>query len=797
LSFVKLSGPTGGGPNFPATLAADCRFTWPTTDANDDDFGVWEVQLRVDEDCDSAFCTFEIEITPNRPPVCIPPSDKRVPWTEGIVSDRFVVFDPDGDDITFSQISGPGTTDGTGVWTWAGFDCDDRGTYEVCGVVADSAFPQGDTCCFLVTIVQNTPLIDCRDTSIHAGAGFLIMDFATVDDGCPGNPLRYYMVSGLGQIDSITGEYALTSSSPGFGCTDIGDHDVTIRVTDGEKDDTCAFTVSITNAPPVFECPVQDDTLEHTSDRPFVYDSNPVDPDGDDLDTVFIRNFVKTAGPAGGPTNAPTIDQTGLITWVTDPGSDDDLGSWQMVLEARDTCSITRCTLQVRVVHNRPPICLSGNTAGHQGDTAYGAVLGVDPDGDSLWFTQLSGPGGFFVAEDAARWSWLTTCGDVGTYEVCFTVSDQVFADADTCCFMVTIFETPPVIYCSTQTVHYGDTLVYDIPFDDDACPQVATWSLLSGPGSLDAVTGQYTYATECADMGTHAVTVELFDGNNSDTCTFDVIVTNTPPFVTCPPNQLGLKVGIVVNLVIPFGDVDGDLTSISLVSFQKLGGANANPPNNAPVLDGAGNFTWATDFNNLDDVATWEVTVRVDEPCDSAMCLFRIEILPNEAPVCISPSGFQGVCDNLNMATFGASDAEGDSVTFTQISGPGSTNPVSGVWSWIPPCDSGGLYEVCATTGDFLHPDADTCCFMFSICAVSEPGDVNGNGLANSEDIIIMVNFMFKSGEMPFGDYTADMNCDGIPNSSDIITLVNYVFKDGPVPCDACTSPLFPGLGP
>jgi hypothetical protein len=128
---------------------------------------------------------------------------------------------------------------------------------------------------------------------------------------------------------------------------------------------------------------------------------------------------------------------------------------------------------------------------------------------------------------------------------------------------------------------------------------------------------------------------------------------------------------------------------------------------------------------------------------------------------------------------------------------GPGAVDPGSGAWTWNAPCDSGGLYTVCVTVSDFLHADADTCCFELSMCAVSEPGDVDGSGTADLADIIIIVNFVFKSGVMPFGAYTADMNCDGLPDSRDIITLVNYVFKSGALPCDVCTSPLFPTVGP
>jgi len=258
----------------------------------------------------------------------------------------------------------------------------------------------------------------------------------------------------------------------------------------------------------------------------------------------------------------------------------------------------------------------------------------------------------------------------------------------------------------------------------------------------------------------------------------------------------MGIKVGATVLLNIPFGDTDGDPTTISIVGFQKLGGINFNLPNHVPTMSPAGLFQWVTDFNNDNDVATWEVTLRAREFCDSSECSFRIEILPNLAPECSGPSNYEGGCDTLHTQSFPSSDDENDPITYTQIEGPGSLSP-AGVWTWTPPCDSSGVWEVCVTVGDFLHPQADTCCFLFSVCAVSERGDVNGNGVANSEDIIYLVNFIFKSGTMPFGDYTADMNCDGTTNAGDIITLVNYVFKSGALPCNTCTSPLYPGLGP
>jgi hypothetical protein len=785
LNFQKLSGPTPGGPNTPPTLSPSGAFFWPTSNANDDDFGVWEVSLRVDEPCDSAFCTFHIEVTPNRSPVCqSPPEDVLSQWGV-LVTGQFNLFDPDGDSISFQQISGPGSLDSTGLWSWLP-GCADVGTYEVCVMVADSAFPGGDTCCFSVTIFQLPPALTCADDSIHAGSGPLVIDLGAVDDGCPGNPVRFYKISGAGTLDSVTGVYTLSDDR----CTDIGNHFVTVYATDGVLADTCTFNARIYNNAPRFLCP--DSIVNHTNDRTFTLATSLLDPDGDAIINVSILSFVKQSGPPGGPNSAPTVDLAGLVTWQTDSSNNLDLGLWRMILRASDSCGQSRCTLFIQVYPNRPPTCVTADVSGHVGELVKRAVFGQDADGDYLMYEQISGPGSIDTVLGNALWSWVPNCEERGEYDVCITVSDSVFSGADTCCFHVTIFENPPVVNCSTQTVHYGVTLEYDIAYVDDGCPKAGIWSLLSGPGTLDTITGHYSLPTSCGDLGSVNVTVALNDSLRADTCTFAVNITNTPPFVTCPADT-SVKVGVTIDIDIPFGDVDGDPTTIALVGLQKLGGINANPPNNPPTINASGHLNWVTDNSNFDDVATWELTVRVTELCDSSFCTFRIEIAPNNPPECSAPNDTDATCLSLISRTFGKFDADNDPVTFTQISGPGSVNPTTGVWSWNAPCDSGGNWQVCVTVSDFLYPEADTCCFTLTLCAVPTPGDVNGDNTANAADIITIVNFVFKSGVMPYGAYTADMNCDGVTNSQDIIYLVNFVFKGGPPPCYACDSPLFP----
>jgi len=73
--------------------------------------------------------------------------------------------------------------------------------------------------------------------------------------------------------------------------------------------------------------------------------------------------------------------------------------------------------------------------------------------------------------------------------------------------------------------------------------------------------------------------------------------------------------------------------------------------------------------------------------------------------------------------------------------------------------------------------------------CPILVKGDINVSGTVTSADIILLVNYVFKSGPEPEPIVEAgDINCNGTITSADIIALVNFVFKSGPAPCNPCT---------
>ena len=68
-------------------------------------------------------------------------------------------------------------------------------------------------------------------------------------------------------------------------------------------------------------------------------------------------------------------------------------------------------------------------------------------------------------------------------------------------------------------------------------------------------------------------------------------------------------------------------------------------------------------------------------------------------------------------------------------------------------------------------------------INCIAKAGDANKDGNVLLQDIIIIVNFIFKSGPTPDPKCRGDANGDGNVLLPDIVLLVNFIFKSGPPP--------------
>lgn len=72
--------------------------------------------------------------------------------------------------------------------------------------------------------------------------------------------------------------------------------------------------------------------------------------------------------------------------------------------------------------------------------------------------------------------------------------------------------------------------------------------------------------------------------------------------------------------------------------------------------------------------------------------------------------------------------------------------------------------------------------------CPITMTGDMNVDGVIDTKDVLLLVEFVYKDGEFPQPCMASgDVNCSGNVSSADVIYLVDYSLKGGPEPCDVC----------
>jgi hypothetical protein len=101
----------------------------------------------------------------------------------------------------------------------------------------------------------------------------------------------------------------------------------------------------------------------------------------------------------------------------------------------------------------------------------------------------------------------------------------------------------------------------------------------------------------------------------------------------------------------------------------------------------------------------------------------------------------------------------------------------VSGEITMYPSPLTPGDMNITVTAHNFLP-------YMSTIAVGEKVGDVTGDGEVNAEDIIYLLNYLYKGGPAPDPLNIGDVNCDGEVNGGDVVYLLNYLFQGGPPPC-------------
>lgn len=572
-----------------------------TTPVTIDDYEFVDESLLVITDVYTYNGTAEVNM--NDAPVISPITDQSVDEA-ALLSFNVTVTDNDGDNVSLSVDSGPGSMAGNIYSYTSGWDTDHNDVVYNVTIRADDGYGGNDTESFQLTVndVNRDPVIDTiSNQNVDEGQ---TLSFTVSGSDPENDTLSYTVTSGPGSMAGSTYSY-----TPGWDANHADEVSaVTIEATDGQGgSDTESFQVTVNdvNRAPNISSYLPTDTtpaMDEGESLPFSITAS--DPDGDSLSYSWELDSIEVSTNPG-YTYTTDFSSSGIHTvlvTVSDGNGGTDTQSWTVT------------------VNDVPIACTQNSDCGTDG-----YVSGL-----------------FCSGLDVVRTYRTYTCNNPGTPQASCSSSD-VDNTIETCGYMCSggscITNVAPTIdtfspatnptmdedgsqdFTITASDLYGDTLT-------------TTWKL---DGTNVNNGNSYTYSPGYSDSGTHTVLVTVSDGELTDTHEWTVTVNNVnrapsissySPTDTTPSVNEGSGLPFSVTASDPDGDtlsyawkIDGTQVSTSS-SFTYSPGYSDSGPHTVKVTvsdgkEGTDTQTWTATVNNvpMPDLIVEDVVIQFPAP--------------------------------------------------------------------------------------------------------------------------------------------------------------------------------------
>ena len=657
LTYSRVSGPAW------LTIGPDGSLTG-TPGAGDTGGNSWTIAVG-DGRGGQATATLRITVDakPNIPPVFPSTSldggtvQERDAYTGSVAG---AAKDDDGDALVYEKASGPAWLNVTPNGSLSGMPgAGDVGVSQWTIRVRDGR--GGDATAQLsitVTPAPNIPPV-FTESSIDGGDLAAGADYSgtlaarTKDDD--GDALTYTRISGPAWL-RVSPDGALSGRPQ---AADRGLNEWTVQVDDGEAQATATYTILVLNNLPV----IAGGKVDGGSIRAGAALTGSVagaarDDDGDGL------NWSLVSGPAW-----LSLAADGTLSGT--PGSG-DRGTGQWTMRVSDGQDSVTAVLTVEVLNNPPGVTAAVIDGGSVvAESAYSSSVGSygrDADGDGLSWSLISGPAWLKVSADGGL-SGTPAEADEGQAEWTVRVSDGQDSATATLKIMVEPKPNTPPVFVTAEIdggglnakSAYGDSLA-GAATDADDDPLTFTkrsgpaWLMVGSDGTLSGTPGS-------GDRGENRWTVQVNDGEDQATATLVIVVrNNVPVFARAELDGGSLSTGGSYNgRISDASDKDGDP-----LTYEKLSG---------PAwlkVDSTGGLTGSPAAADRGE-NRW--TVQVSDGTDQATATLLVTVR-NIAPVFTTPvidAGALAAGSSLSGSISGsASDAEGDYLSYSKVSGPG-----------------------------------------------------------------------------------------------------------------------------
>jgi VCBS repeat-containing protein len=582
--------------------------------------------------------------------------------------------DVDGDELTFSLETAPEgmVISDAGVITWT----PENGatSADVTVVVSDRVLSVSQSFSITVNAENDAPVIDqgestalTLDEDNRAGT---VLTATDID----GDELTWSISvdAGHGTATVNDGEVSYTPAANFYG-SDV----FTVTVSDETLSDSILVEVTINsvNDAPVFSNVASTSAVEGSQYR---YAAAVTDADDANNGTDLI--FTLVTAPEG-----MEVSATGVVTWTPANGVTSADVSLQVEDGREDDAipAVQSWTITVGGVNDAPVITSVAPTEATEDELYQYAVQVTDPDdennGTDLTFTLVSAPEGMTVSSmGLIEW---TPANGVESANVIVRVADGGESGVEPVNQSWTITVTPvndaPVISDQPFAIETSEDVAGSVTLvAEDIDSETLTWTITGEPanGSASFEGALLTYTPDTDYSGTDNITVQVSDGELSDSVTVSVQVneTNDAPVITSAAVTSATE-DEAYGYTVTATDADGDALSFALQVA----------PEGMTINGETGAITWTP----ANGVASANVTVNVTDQVDTVSQSFTITVeAVNDAPVITSEAVTTATEDVQYRYEVVATDVDSEDLTYTLTDAPeGMAIDSQGVITWTP----------------------------------------------------------------------------------------------------------------
>ncbi len=447
---------------------------------------------------------------------------------------------------------------------------------------------------------------------------------------------------------------------------------ITVQVSDGNLTDTTTFDLNITA---VNDAPVANDftVFVTTGDQNVTIDVAAHIDDPDIGDTHIITSFDPLTG----------LTQTGNSTFEYD--NDGSEGTFIVNYTVEDTGTLSDSGVMTIVVSTMPvyPVANPDSATTDEEVAVNIDVLANDINASTIANAWVATPANGTVQIEANNTITFTPALDVSGAVIVKYTAASTTGHEDNGTVNVTINDindAPVVAFLSTVPVNLTESTTQqsahvDLNISDVDTDLVSVHLVSVVPVGIEGLQVA-AFTNDAVDMtvaayanGDANVTLEVFDGQDTTLATFEVHVTpvDSAPFITTTETSVDLYGGAVeYNLSVEPAD---ESFTLSLSDPGDSNIAIVTPSSNTLIIDPVGAGTTTVTVHAINDAngaltSDTNITIHVVDPS-------------NLAPVA-GDSVIDVVADSVAQTVLNVTDANGDPLTFTIVSGPSNGSVLS-----------------------------------------------------------------------------------------------------------------------